>query len=89
MIFDGAQRSVAKNLLLVEAKGRAVILIARTLLRPADFSSCQHCLRVLRAQKSLNTEVREILRALCVRALEARSTQRVSFWLRPTAALLH
>jgi hypothetical protein len=33
-----------------------------------DFSSCRQPLRVLRGQKSLNTESTEILRALCVNA---------------------
>ena len=33
-----------------------------------DFSSCQQHLCVLRDQQSLNTEVAEMLRALCVKA---------------------
>ena len=36
--------------------------------RREDFSSCRHGLRVLRGQKSLNTEVTEMLRVLCVKA---------------------
>jgi hypothetical protein len=36
--------------------------------RREDFSSSQQCLRVLRGQKSINTEVTEMLRVLCVKA---------------------
>ena len=38
-------------------------------------------LRVLCGLKSLNTEVTEMLRALCVEFLETQRTRRSSFWL--------
>ena len=38
------------------------------LLRRKDFSSCHQRLRVLRGQKSPNTEVTEVLRVLSVQA---------------------
>jgi hypothetical protein len=47
---------------------RAEALVVSFFPSREDFSSCQQCLRVLRAQKSLNTEGTEKLRVLCVRA---------------------
>jgi hypothetical protein len=46
----------------------SVLQIPNFFSRREDFSSSQQCLRVLRGQKSINTEVTEMLRVLCVKA---------------------
>ena len=52
-----------------EQKGSfTVSQVARTLSHGGDFPSCPEGLRVLCAQKSFNTEVTEIFRALRVKA---------------------
>jgi hypothetical protein len=40
-------------------------------------------------RKTLNTEVTEILRDLCVEALKGRRTRRNSLWLRPPARAVY
>ena len=45
-----------------------VALVVSFLSRREDFSSCQQYPRVLRGQKSFNTEDTEMLRVLCVKA---------------------
>jgi hypothetical protein len=81
--------SLVLSLWFLRYRYRVAFLLLRVsfLAAGVGFSSYYRLLRVLRGQQSHNTEVAEMLCALCVKVWEAQRSRRTSFWLRPTAAL--